>query len=519
MFVMTTDINIGNLLARRAHVNAKMEALFDVAADRRYTYAELNAETNKAAQLLVRAGVKKGDRVGLLLMNSAEYLTSFFATAKLGAVIVPLNWRLVADELEFILKDSGTTTLVFGEEFAPVAVDLQSRGSKTDVSSWLYVGSATNKPDFALDYVAESAKEQPIEPPVTASGDDLLYIMYTSGTTGLPKGVMHSHDTQYWALATMCTTADLAQGDRYINPMPMFHVGALTPALGTIYSGGTHVLMKAFDPTKVWELIDSERINNGLLVPAMLQFMLLVHDPAKHKHEHVRWLLTGAAPVPVPLIEAYYKIGIEISQVYGLTETCGPACVTMPADALEKAGSTGKSFFLSDVKIVRPDGSDCDPNESGEVLVRGGHIMLGYWNRPDATADALKGGWLHTGDGGIMDEEGYVFIQDRIKDMIISGGENVYPAEIENVLISHPDIVEVAVIGQPSEKWGESPFAVVVSKNSSLNEAAVLEHCDGKLARFKLPKGAAFIDVIPRNANGKVLKRVLREQFPGPAPQ
>lgn len=513
MFVMTTDINIGNLLARRAHVNAKMEALFDVAADRRYTYAELNAETNKAAQLLVRAGVKKGDRVGLLLMNSAEYLTSFFATAKLGAVIVPLNWRLVADELEFILKDSGTTTLVFGEEFAPVAVDLQSRGSKTDVSSWLYVGSATNKPDFALDYMAESAKEQPIEPPVTASGDDLLYIMYTSGTTGLPKGVMHSHDTQYWALATMCTTADLAQGDRYINPMPMFHVGALTPALGTIYSGGTHVLMKAFDPTKVWELIDSERINNGLLVPAMLQFMLLVHDPAKHKHEHVRWLLTGAAPVPVPLIEAYYKIGIEISQVYGLTETCGPACVTMPADALEKAGSTGKSFFLSDVKIVRPDGSDCDPNESGEVLVRGGHIMLGYWNRPDATADALKGGWLHTGDGGIMDEEGYVFIQDRIKDMIISGGENVYPAEIENVIMSHPGVTETAVIGIPSQKWGESPLAIVVKKDPDLTEADVLSHCEGKLARFKQPVAVRFIDVVPRNPSGKALKKDLRVQF------
>ncbi|NDE60558.1 MAG: 2-succinylbenzoyl-CoA synthetase, partial [Acidimicrobiia bacterium] len=349
-------MNIGNLLARRANISSKVEALYDVAADRRYTYAELNAETNRAAQLLVRAGVKKGDRVGLLLMNSAEYLTSFFATAKLGAVIVPLNWRLVADELEFILKDSGTTVLVFGAEFSATVSELQSRGSKTDVRSWLYVGDSAAKPDFALDYVAESAKENPVEPAVTASGDDLLYIMYTSGTTGLPKGVMHSHNTQYWALSTMCTTADLAQGDRYINPMPMFHVGALTPALGTIFIGATHVLMRAFDPNKVWELIDSERINNGLLVPAMLQFMLLVHDPAKHKHEEVRWLMAGAAPVPVPLILAYNEIGIEINQVYGLTETCGPACLTSPEDAITKAGSTGKAFFLSAVRVVRPDG-------------------------------------------------------------------------------------------------------------------------------------------------------------------
>ena len=513
MWVMTTAINIGNLLARRAHINAKMEALYDVAAERRYTYAELNAETNKAAQLLSRVGVKKGDRVGLLLMNSAEYLTAFFATAKLGAVIVPLNWRLVADELEFILKDSGTTVLVFGGEFAATAADLQSRGAKTDVGSWLYVGAPADKPDFALDYVVETAKEQPIEPPVTASGDDLLYIMYTSGTTGLPKGVMHSHNTQYWALATMCTTADLAQGDRYINPMPMFHVGALTPALGSIFMGCTQVLMRSYDPNKVWELIDSERINNGLLVPVMLQFMLLVHDPAKHKHDSIRWLLTGAAPVPVSLIEAYDKLGIEISQVYGLTETCGPACVTMPADALEKAGSTGKSFFLSDVKIVRPDGTECAPNESGEVLVRGGHIMLGYWNRPDATADALKDGWLHTGDGGIMDEEGYVYIQDRIKDMIISGGENVYPAEIEGVIMSHPGVADAAVIGIPSERWGESPLAIVVKRDADLTEADVLAHCEGKLARFKQPVAARFLDAIPRNPSGKALKKDLRVQF------
>lgn len=506
-------INIGNLLTRRAHVNAQTEALYDVAADRRFTYAELNDEANRAAQLMIRSGVRTGDRVGLLLMNSTEYITAFFATAKLGAVIVPLNWRLIADELEFILKDSGTTALVFGSEFASTVGELQSRGDRTDVRSWLYVGEPATKPDFAIDYAIEAAKEQPLEPAITASDDDLLYIMYTSGTTGLPKGVMHSHNTQFWALSTMCTTADLAQGDRYINPMPMFHVGALTPALGTIFVGGTHVLMRAFDPNKVWELIDSERINNGLLVPAMLQFMLLVHDPAKHKHEHVRWLLTGAAPVPVPLIEAYYAIGIEISQVYGLTETCGPACVTSPADALSKAGSTGKSFMFTDVKVVRADGSECAPNEAGEVLVRGGHIMLGYWNRPEATADSLKDGWLHTGDGAIMDEEGYVYIQDRIKDMIISGGENVYPAEIENVIMGLSGVTETAVIGIPSQKWGESPLAIVVRKNPELSEADVLQHCEGKLARFKQPVAVRFVDVIPRNPSGKALKKDLRVQF------
>ena len=225
------SINIGNLLARRAHINGSIEALYDVAADRRYTYAELNSETNKVASLLVDAGVKKGDRVALLQMNSAEFMTAFFATAKLGAVIVPLNWRLVPDELEFILKDSGTTVLVFGAEFAANVSELQSRGDRTDIKSWLYIGDAATKPAFARDFVAESATMSNAEPAVTASGDDLLYIMYTSGTTGLPKGVMHSHNTQFWALSTMCTTSDLARGDRYINPMPMFHIGGMGWAL------------------------------------------------------------------------------------------------------------------------------------------------------------------------------------------------------------------------------------------------------------------------------------------------
>jgi acyl-CoA synthetase (AMP-forming)/AMP-acid ligase II len=206
-------------------------------------------------------------------------------------------------------------------------------------------------------------------------------------------------------------------------------------------------------------------------------------------------------------------MGIDINQVYGLTETCGPACLTSPEDAIRKAGSTGKAFFHTEVRIVRGDGSDCGPNEPGEVIVRGGHIMLGYWNRPEATAETLVDGWLHTGDGAIMDEDGFVYIQDRIKDMIISGGENVYPAEIENVIMSNPGVGDVAVIGIPSQKWGESPLAIVVKKDPALTEADVLSHCEGKLARFKQPVAARFVDVIPRNPSGKALKKDLRVQF------
>jgi acyl-CoA synthetase (AMP-forming)/AMP-acid ligase II len=211
-------------------------------------------------------------------------------------------------------------------------------------------------------------------------------------------------------------------------------------------------------------------------------------------------------------------MNIEIHQVYGLTESCGPACLISPDEAIARAGSTGKAFFHTDVRVVDPDGNDVEAGSTGEVWVRGPHLMLGYWNRPDATAEAIVDGWLHTGDIAMIDAEGFIYIQDRIKDMIISGGENVYPAEIENVLAGHDGIAEVAVIGMPSEKWGESPLAIVVKADESLSDSDVLDYCKGKLAPFKLPKGVEFIDVIPRNPTGKVLKRVLREQFPGPAP-
>ena len=248
----------------------------------------------------------------------------------------------------------------------------------------------------------------------------------------------------------------------------------------------------------------------------MLNFMIQVPEISRFDYSSVRFFQSGASPLPTSLIQQYVDIGIEVHQIYGLTESCGPACVIDAEFAIKKIGSTGRAFFHTDVRIARPDGTECEPGEQGEVWVRGDHIMKEYWNRPEATAETLVDGWLSTGDVASMDEDGFVYIQDRIKDMIISGGENVYPAETKRDL-SHPAVAEVAVIGQPSERWGESPFAVVVARNDSVSVADILSHCDGKLARFKMPKGAAFVETIPRNPSGKVLKRVLREEFPGPA--
>ena len=508
------DTNIGHFVTRRAFLNPDREAIVDADTGRRYTFAELEAGVNRTANMLRGLGVGAGDRVGLLMMNSVEFEESFFAIAKLGAVIVPLNWRLVADELAFILSDSGTSLVVFGFELIDTVAGLRERS--TPVQEWVQVGGQTAP--WAADYAQRHAEAsaEPIE--VATDADDLLYIMYTSGTTGLPKGVMHSHRTALWAILTVDATADTHFDDRYLVALPLFHVGALTPAVACVYAGVTQVVMRTFDPVRAWQLIDAERITTGLLVPAMLQFMLATREQVGDiVTGQLRWMMSGASPVPVNLIRAFADMGIEIHQVYGLTESCGPACLISPDEALARAGSTGKSFFFTDVRVVDQEGQDVAPDEPGEVIVRGPHVMLGYWNRPDATAETIRSGWLHTGDVAIVDKDGYVYIHDRIKDMIISGGENVYPAEIENVVLGHPKVSDVAVIGVPSERWGESPLAVVVRSDDSLDERELLDWCEGKLARFKLPRGAVFVEEIPRNPSGKALKRILRDQFPGPA--
>jgi acyl-CoA synthetase (AMP-forming)/AMP-acid ligase II len=510
--------NLGLFLYKRAFLNPDVEAYVGSHSEERLTFRELNSRSNQLANALLAAGIEKGERVGLLLMNGAEFMEAYFALAKIGAVVVPLNWRLVADELEFILKDSGTRRLIFDGEFADTVADLHARGDKTDIVQWLQVTGGGAGAHFAESYETFRDGGAELEPECRSGDEDMLYIMYTSGTTGLPKGVVHTHTSSIWAVLTVAATVNFEAGDRYLAALPMFHVGALTPLAVNVYSGVTSVVMRSFEPVLAWQLIEKEKISTGLAVPAMLNFMVQV-EGFEHRFDRssLRWLMTGAAPVPPALVQLYADLGIGVQQVYGLTECCGPACLMDPENSLRKPSSTGRAFFHTEIRVVNSAGEDCAPDEAGEVLVRGAHIMREYWNRPDATAETLVDGWLHTGDVATMDEEGFVSIADRIKDMIISGGENVYPAEIENVLMTHPEISEAAVIGMSSEKWGESPFAIVVRSSESLTQADVLNFCHGKLAGFKQPKGVAFIDVIPRNPSGKILKRVLREQFPGPA--
>ena len=510
--------NLGDLLRRRANISPNLEAIVDLAADRRISFAELNARSNRMCHALAGLGVQKGDRIGLLMYNGIEFTDCFYAAAKLGAVVVPLNWRLVADELSFIMKDCGVTTFVFGSEFAGLAADIRGRGQDgSDDQDWIEVGNHDEHQSWSLAYDGLLEGGADADPDITAYDDYLLVIMYTSGTTGLPKGAMHSHKTIFAALWNVLSTFDLRERDRYLLVLPLFHVAALMPMISNLYCGASVILMRQFDPGEMWAVIEKERVTTTIAVPAMLNVMLSVPGFDKHDISTLRMVISGAAPVPVTLIETYHDIGIDIHQVYGLTESGAPGCYLGSADAITRAGSTGRGYMLTDVRVVDDQGRDVPPGEPGQVLLRGAHNMVGYWNRPEATAETLRDGWLHTGDIAIMDEDGYVTIHDRLKDMIISGGENIYPAEIENVVLQHADVADVAVIGQPSDRWGESPFAVIVRKNETLAETDILQHCDGKLARFKLPKGAAFVDEIPRNPSGKPLKRLLRDQFPGPA--
>ncbi|MBI4672077.1 MAG: long-chain fatty acid--CoA ligase [Chloroflexi bacterium] len=502
--------NIGLFLAKRARLEPnKIGLIFE---GREITYKEWNDRANRAANAFAGLGVKPGDRVGLLMMNSPEFLECFFGLARIGAVVAPLNWRLAPPEIAFVAKDAGISALAFGPEYAQAVAGIRS---ELPAHAYIAVGGDAPAGDYSYAALLEAASAE--QPQPEGAGDDPLVIMFTAGTTGRPKGAALTHNNLFFDSCTVSHSLDWRTGDRVLVALPLFHIGALIYVVINTHVGATTVLMKAFDPGGFLKTVQEHKVNSFLAVPAMLNFMLQVPTFKDFDLSSVRWALCGTAPVPVPLIQAWAQRGIAIQQVYGLTECSGGAAVLGPERALDKAGSTGLPMFHTDIRVINEQGDDVKPGIVGEIVIRGPHVMREYWNNPQATAETVKDGWLHTGDLGQYDEEGYLYIVERKKDMIISGGENIYPAEVENVLVALPQIAEVAVIGIPDPDWGEAACVVArLKEGQSLTLDEVIAHCTGKLGKYKIPKKLVVTDQpLPRNPAGKVLKRFLREKMAG----
>ncbi|WP_406180239.1 acyl-CoA synthetase [Streptomyces canus] len=492
---------LGSWPARRARKTPHRTAL--IHGDTTFTYTDLHTRVTRLAHALRARGIRRGDRVAYLGPNHPSYLETLFAAGSLGAVFVPLNTRLAGPEIGYQLSDSGARALVYGPSHAGLVAGLPG---STDVRTYVEVGAEYEQ------LLAESAAE-PIDEPVTA--DDTCIIMYTSGTTGRPKGAMLTHGNLTWNAINVLVDTDLIADERALVSAPLFHTAGLNMlTLPVLLKGGTCVLVEAFEPNATFDLIEQHRITFMFGVPTMFEQVARHPRWADADLSSLRILTCGGSPVSTPLIAAYQKRGLTFLQGYGMTEA-SPGTLFLDAEhAIGKAGSAGVPHFFSDVRVVRPDLAPVDVGETGEVVLRGPHVMPGYWGLPEETAASFADGWFRSGDAARVDEDGYVFIVDRIKDMIISGGENIYPAEIEDLLLGHPDIAECAVIGVPDDKWGEVPRAVVVPREGSTPDPdEVLASLAGRLAKYKIPKSVVIADGLPRTASGKLLKSRVRKRF------
>lgn len=490
---------LGSWPARRARKTPHRTALRH--EDTALTYGDLHQRTARLAHALRAAGVRRGDRVAYLGPNHPAYLETLFATGLLGGVFVPLNTRLAAPEIAYQLHDSGARVLIHAPSHA--ALVEEARGA-TGPRTVIPVGSAYE------DLLAASPAE-PIDETVTP--DDTALVMYTSGTTGRPKGAMLTHGNLTWNAVNVLLDHDVRADEVALVTAPLFHTAALNMlTLPVLLKGGACLLVPAFEPGRILDLVARHRVTFMFGVPTMYQQIARHPRWPEADLTSLRMLTCGGAPVPPSLIATYQARGLTFLQGYGMTEA-SPGVLFLDAEhAVSKAGSAGVQHFFSDVRVVRPDLTPTEPGEPGEVVVRGPHVMPGYWGLPRETTAAFTDGWFRTGDAATTDADGYVTIIDRLKDMIISGGENIYPAEVENVLLSHPDVADCAVIGVPDDRWGEVGRAVVVLRPGAAPEpGALLAFLDGRLARYKIPQSVVVTDALPRTASGKLLKTRIRE--------
>jgi fatty-acyl-CoA synthase len=502
-----------DVLGARARLSPGNTALVEAATGERYTYAELDGRAIRCARMwLYGLGLRPGNRVGIISGNRVEFLDAVFAAAKSGVVLVPLNTRLTAHELGFIVRDAGLSALMYDDENRAVVHRLRTG---VEIDHWI----AFDEPDDPLDqdYAdlvltrgSGSSVRRRCRP------EDPYCLLYTSGTTGRPKGVITPHRQVVWNAYNTVVCWQLGETDVTSIFTPLYYAGGLGAFLTPIIlAGGTVVLHAGFNATEVWRMIETERCTVVLGVPTIWTMLADVPEFGDVVLDHVRWFISGGAPLPRHLIDIYRKRGIVLRQGYGLTEV-GVNCFSMSnEDAWEKAGSIGRPLMFTEAKITDEGGQEAAPGEVGELCFRGPHVSNGYWNNPEATAAAIdRQGWFHTGDMARCDEDGFYYIAGRAKDMFISGGVNVYPAEIENQLLQHPSLSDAAVIGAPHETWGEVGVAyVVAAEGKEVVADKLASFVESRLARYKVPNEFIVTSELPRTAYGKVVKGELVEEW------
>ena len=496
---MTRDLTIGRWLADRARTTPDRVAIRYL--DGELTYATLDRRATRLAAGLTARGLRRGDRLATLTGTSPDHVATFFACARLGVALQPVSWRLAPAEIAFQLEDSEPALLLVSAEHEELAC---ASGAAVEIAR---IGDPTLEADGDIDDVAED--------------DDPLLLVYTSGTTGKPKGALLTHANCFWTNLSFDRTTGLRDDDVVLQVLPQFHVGGwnVQPLLAW-WKGATVVLEPSFDPARTLRLIAEERVTTMMGVPATYLFLAQEPGFADTDLASLRLAVVGGAPMPEALLAAWRDRGVEIVQGYGLTEAAPNVLCLPPEEARRKLGFAGKPYPHVDVALRDPDtGALVEGAGTGELVVRGPNVFAGYWRNTGATAEAFADGWLRTGDVAERDDEGFFRIVGRIKDLVISGGENVYPAEIESVLHDHPSVVEAAVVGVPDEQWGEACAAfVVLQAGVSASEDDLREHCRERLARFKVPKTFAFLDALPRSSMGKVRKDELVATAKGVAP-
>ncbi|MGO9601139.1 MAG: acyl-CoA synthetase [Isosphaeraceae bacterium] len=487
-------------------------ALVDAAATKgAITYRQWNATANRTAWLLRELQVVKGDRVAILAANCVEYLDLWFACGKLGAILQTLNWRLTSHELGVLVEEVQPRVIVYGREFASAVRQIRSTGKITLTGLALDASARAAADDHSLD---ERDRCAPLAvSPLEMESDDPWVLCYTGGTTGSPKAAILTHGNIAWNAINTVASWGLRPDDVAVLNAPMFHTGGLNVFTAPlVHIGGASIVCRGFDPDQVYDLLQDANVTLLFGVPTM--FLALQQHPrwASADFSRLRLVISGGSPCPPAIFERFWERGIPFKSGYGLTEA-GPNTFWLPdQDVKRKAGSVGFPLFHVDVKIVDGQGETCPPDQVGELLIRGPHVCAGYWNRREESTRMLEDGWLHTGDLARCDAEGYHTIVGRLKDVIISGGENIYPAEVEAVLGLHPAVAEIALIGVPDEKWGQTPLALVVPKPGQRPTLEDLQAgCAGRLARYKLPRNMVLLDALPRTAAGKIDKVQLKK--------